>query len=248
MVLNNMIKFVLRNINQDDMYEMEKLATECNKDSFYEFNNRDEIISSLGVSLNEDDLLDVRLYTGTIFKDINNALRGTWNYEENGHIDRMNEAINKGRNASKIIHNNPHLPINFKTYRGVTIDAFKQYGILKLEDLPSLVGKYIYELGFTSTSLLRDKSFFKRKNYRGDECNIEIEYLVPDTFQDGILLMQNGTYSEDEYEYLIDASSLSRVLDVHIDNNYAKVTIIVFPKKMYDEYYKNYHQNKNKSK
>lgn len=44
--------------------------------------------------------------------------------------------------------------IDFKTYRGTPLSHFKDYGINNIEDLNLLVGKFIYEEGFTSTSVL----------------------------------------------------------------------------------------------
>ena len=56
--------------------------------------------------------------------------------------------------------------------------------------------QYYFDSGFTSTSLLKNKSFFG-KNHGGTDYNIEIEYFIPNECSDGIALI-NDDLSEEE--------------------------------------------------
>ncbi len=193
--------------------------------------------------LSEEELLSLRQYSGTDFRHINSALRDTWTYEKNGNISNKQRYEEDGRNISKIISDHPTYCGNFKAYRGVSIGYFKDYGITSLEDLETMRGKFMFDRGFISTSLIEKNCFFQKENTLGLNYNVKIEYLIPDSFGDGMYLGNNtsSSYNPEQSEYLINAGNMSRVTNVKIEGDTAVLTAVMIPKSIYDEYYK--HQN-----
>ena len=191
--------------------------------------------------INYEDMEFLREYSGYNFKFINNAFRGIWNYEDNGNIEARNRFINDGRRLSEIIKSNPsYVSKDFRVYRGVSIDYFREYGIEKIEDLVKLRGQFILDKGFVSTSISENDSFFKKKNELGINYNVMITYLIPKEFDDGIFLYGDMTYSSNQKEYLINSYNMAKVVSVNInDDNTASIVAIIIPKKIYDEYYSN---------
>lgn len=185
-----------------------------------------------------DDIEFLKEYSGYNYKYINNALRNRWNYEENGNIEGKARFIEDGRKLSQIISSNPTCIGNIKVFRGVNITYFKDYGIEKIEDLPYLEGKFLYDQGFISTSLLESESFFKKENELGMNYNIKITYLIPEDFNDGIYLQEGMTHSPNQREYLINNGNLAQVSNVTInEDGTAHLTVVMIPKYIYDEYY-----------
>lgn len=204
--------------------------------SFF-MNNVENIYSNY----NSDEVGDLRYYTGTSFRDVNAVLRNNWTYEINGELTKEKESNYRimASNISGIINSRgTELNSNIKVYRGVSINAFKKFGVNTLADLVSLKGQYIYDSGFVSTSLVRSKSFFDRKLDYHEPCNIEIEYLVPNEADDGVTLINSelSYNSEEQTEYLINSGNLSRVVDVVYDeiNDKAYVKMAYIPKKVWD--------------
>ena len=73
----------------------------------------------------------------------------------------------------------------------------------------------------------------------------KIEYLIPEEANDGIpLIDDNLSYSKVQNEYLINKSSLSKIIDVKIssDGNLAYIKAVLIPQKMWNITY-----NKNDS-
>ena len=123
----------------------------------------------------------------------------------------------------------------------------KLYSLLNIEtekelvDLKNLEGKFMYDAGFVSTSLLPQQSFFGKDIEKGKNYNIMIEYMVPQDFTDGIYIGNNASFSyhPHEQEYLINAGNISRVTSVKVnEDDTAKICAIVIPKFLYDDYYK----------
>ncbi len=183
------------------------------------------------------DMDDIRRYTGYDYKFINAYLRDNWTYEENGLktekkttelrelSDRISELISKFSSAKS----------QFKTFRGTTIKEFKKYGITSLEDLLCLRDHYLYDTGFTSTSLEEDSSYYN-KVINDELCNIKIIYIIPKDSNDGIpLLAEQLSYSINQNEYLLDRCSLSKVLSVKIEGNTATITTVLIPKNIWDK-------------
>lgn len=185
--------------------------------------------------LSKVDYLILRNYTGFNFKGINSILRNKWTYANNGILSKEKEYRfrENAEDISELINEFPKNRKSFKVYRGVTIDAFKDYGINKIEDIIYLKDKFIFEQGFTSTSLLRETSYFN-KEIDGKLYNIELEIIVPKNSKDGMPLIGNElSYSPNQNEYVIDRESLIKIIDVQIENGYAYLKGILIPKQIY---------------
>ena len=192
------------------------------------------------MSINQPSLVgedaDVFLnYSGYNFRNINNAARGRWNYEENGNADKAQFEQIASRMKNAIDQNQSSIG-NTKLFRGVTLDYFRDYGIHSLEDMDALRGQMLLDKGFVSTSLVEDRCFYKMDNDLGLNYNVKIEYLVPEEFTDGICL-SSLTYSPGQCEYLINAWNMAKVVDVIHDGDGGIVKACLVPKKVYDEYY-----------
>ena len=190
-------------------------------------------------NLSEEELLDLRSYTGYNFWNINAVLRNNWRYETNGLLTQ--EKTREYKEISDVVSNvltRFNVPdINFMTFRGTTIDAFSSYGINEISELEKLKGKFLYEQAFTSTSILEDSSYFNKILDDGRFCNVGISYMIPAESNDGALLIDNNvSYSANQNEFLLNKGSLSKVIDVSIDenNNTAILTVCLIPKKIYD--------------
>lgn len=215
---NKTVNLILKYIGIDKQTELDTFVNDVSKRNFVEFSSLEEVsaffIDYLAGFYNNNsrsDIDNIRAYTGIAFRRFNSVLRGFWNYDTNGLLtDEMkNKYLDYADNLSECIERAPTLSSNIKTYRGVSLDSFKDYGISSLEDLKNLENKYYYESGFTSTSLERDKSFFNRELEYHDFCNIEIEYLIPEESNDGIPLINDDlSYSKVQSEYLINKGSL----------------------------------------
>lgn len=190
-------------------------------------------------NISYEEIEFLREYSGYNYKHINNALRGIWNYNDNGNIEARNRFINDGRRLSEIIKSNPsYVSKDFRVYRGVSIDYFREYGIEKIEDLVKLRGQFILDKGFVSTSISENDSFFKKKNELGINYNVMITYLIPKEFDDGIFLYGDMTYSSNQKEYLINSYNMAKVVSVNInDDSTANIVAVIVPKRVYDEYY-----------
>ena len=189
------------------------------------------------IKLTKTEYLILKNYTGFNFRGINSVLRDNWINEVNGSLYKEKEERFRAnaKNISDLIEEFPKSRDNFKVYRGVTIDAFKDYGIDNIDELIFLKDNYIYEQGFTSTSLLRDTSYFN-KEIDGKLYNIELEIIVPKGSQDGMPLTgYELSYSPGQNEYVIDNESLIKITDVRTDNNYAYLKGILIPKKIYSK-------------
>ena len=183
------------------------------------------------------DIEDIRRYTGYDYKSINAVLRDNWTYEENGiKTEKKTKELRKlSERISSLIEKFSSTKSQFKTYRGTTIREFKKYGINTLEDLLSLTNQYLYDTGFTSTSLQEDTSYFK-KTVHEEYCNIEIIYIIPENSNDGIPLLNDQlSYSKNLNEYLLNRCTLSKVLGVKIEGNTAVITTVLIPKHIWDK-------------
>ena len=165
---NKTVNLILKYIGIDKQTELDTFVNDVSKRNFVEFSSLEEVkaffIDYLADFYNNNsrsDIDNIRAYTGIAFNRFSSVLRGVWNYDTNGLLtDEMkNKYLDYADNLSECIERAPTLSSNIKTYRGVSLDSFKDYGISSLEDLKNLENKYYYESGFTSTSLVRDKSF-----------------------------------------------------------------------------------------
>ena len=237
---------VLRYISDEKKQEMEDFISEIFFEKFLEIKNNEQLKSVFKDNLYEflnsvtqDELLDLRTYTGYNFKNINAILRNNWAYEENGLLteEQKRKFLILSQKISEIIKKFPRLPYNFITYRGTTLSSFSKYGISNINDLQSLKGNYMYEEGFTSTSVIEDTCYFNKQLETGLNYNIKLKYLVSSEYDEGVLLQNNDmSYSTNQNEYLINKGSLSKVIDVNVDKelNQAELTLVIVPRKKWD--------------
>lgn len=239
---NRITNSVLRLIGKEKVAELDLFVTELLDRDFSDINNLDDmnlVVSSFIDSLTDEELMVLRSYTGYNFKCINAILRNNWNYEEHGLLNdeiRL-KYLELARRISEIINKFPLLDLDFCVYRGVELDAFKKFGIYNLEDLISLKEKYMYEEGFTSTSINKERCYFNKTLENGKTYNVGIKYLVPRECSDGILLTDDElSYSSNQQEYLLSSGSLVKVIDVSIDSekNSAELVVVVIPKRVWD--------------
>lgn len=237
---------ILRMIDSDKRKEIDNYINYISSRDFAVMTSIEQVKNIFSESLDEfmsilseEEFMDLRSYTGYNFRNINAILRGNWTYETNGMLTSENrENYKKLANSIKDIIGKFNMPnMDFMTFRGTTIDAFRQYGISTLTQLKSLEGNFLYEQGFTSTSILEDTCYFNKDLEDGKKYNIEIRYLISSESNDGVLLIDNCTsYSTNQNEFLLDSGSLSKVIDVKVDqnNSIAVLTVVLIPKKIYD--------------
>lgn len=238
---SRVVNMVMRFLDPEVRQDLENYVHQVVLENFIEFKTEEQIqtvfqskVFQFLSHLSEDNLLNLRSYTGFHFRDINAVLRGNWTYEKNGRLTEKDRSryFKVAEEISRMIEQAPIMDINFVAYRGVDIAAFSEYGISSLEQLKAMEGNYMYEKGFTSTSLLKESSFFDRKLENGTFCNIGIKYLISDECREGLFLDGDMTYSSKLNEYLINKNTLSKVVSVYIDeeNNRAMLTVVVIPK------------------
>lgn len=236
-------KKIVRYLGPEVMKKINEYVNNYSKRDFKTFDNMQDIYSSFQMftkefysMVNEDEILEIRLYTGfIIYKELNNFLRDKWSYWDNGPLDdeKRKKYTERNMHLQKIFSNLPNLPVDLITYRGTDLKAFKSYGIEKIEDLKNLVGSFIFDNGFTSTSFLRDKSFFGR-NLNSSLYNVEITYYIPKEENEGLPLIDyNLAYDNNEAEFLLESGNLSKVLDVEIKDNKAFMKVAFIPRKIY---------------
>ena len=235
--LSNNVRKIFRFISDERKKLISEYVIDCMTKGYRNV-EQNEFIND---NISYEDIEFLREYSGYNYKNINNALRGNWNYDDNGNIENRDRFLKDGRNLSEIIKNNPsYVNKDFRVYRGVSIDYFRDYGIEKIEDLVKLQGQFILDKGFVSTSISEKDSFFKKNNELGVNYNVMITYLIPKEVDDGIFLYGDMTYSSNQKEYLINSYNMAKVVSVNInDDETANIVAIIIPKKIYDEYYSN---------
>ena len=200
---------------------------------------RDSISNFLD-SLSQDELLDLRTYTGYNYKNINAILRNNWSYDVNGALteEKRVEFKKLAEKIDEILSKFIMPQVNLVAFRGTTLDSFSSYGISDISQLSSLGGKFLYEPAFTSTSILEGTSYYNKKLDDGRFCNVGIRYLIPSESNDGALLFNEDTsYAVTQNEFLLNKGSLSKVIDVKIDeqSRTAVLTLVLVPKKVYEK-------------
>ena len=230
------VRRIMRYISPERQNMMGSFCGECIDRQYRTFNDPELALMSINQPALVGEDADVFLnYSGYNFRNINNAARGRWNYEENGNADKAQFEQISARMKNAIDQNQSSIG-NTKLYRGVTLDYFRDYGIHSLEDMDTLKGQMLLDKGFVSTSLVEERCFYKMENDLGLNYNVKIEYLVPEEFTDGICL-SSLTYSPGQCEYLINAWNMAKVVDVIHDGDGVIVRACLVPKKVYDEYY-----------
>lgn len=241
---------ILRMMGEESRKEIDNYLEHISAKDFLIINSMELLSNIFGksiddflISLSEDELMDLRTWTSYNFSNINAILRNTWTYEVNGLLteEKKNQLRELTDRISKIFtkYNNPQ--IDFIAFRGTTIGSFKDYGITDLQELENLEGKFLYEQGFTSASIIESSCYFKKDFNDLKKYNIEVRYLVSSECNDGVLLVNNDTsHYLGESEYLMDKGSLSKVINVKVDkdNDTAIMTVVLIPKKIYDREYR----------
>lgn len=241
-------RFIQKCMQPEELENINIFIQEVKRRSYMTLEDSSKLISLFGSKvskfqeeLSEEELLKIRSYTGYDFRNINATLRGNWTYDINGLLtkEKTDDYKKISSEISKIIQKFPSLDIDITAYRGTNITAFNDYGITSLDELSSLKNNYLYDRGFTSTSLIRDSSFFKRDLEWGPQSNIEIEYLIPAECQDGAILSSNNlSYSNNQWEFVINSANLSKVIDVEVnkDENTAYIKAVLLPKNLWNIY------------
>jgi len=253
---NYTTNYLLECIGKEKLEIIESYINKLSREDYVTFSSRKDLeenfkeyLNSFIRKLSQEEMDKIIRYTGIDFRRVNPILRGYWDYDKSGVLtdEIKNEAHALADDIRKILFKSTSLGFNFKTYRGTSIRNFYSYGINSLSDLTLLIGRYFYEEGFTSTSLLQETSFFSKQPEWGDFCNIEIEYLISADSDDGMALINDSlSYSESQNEFLINSGSLFKVLNVEIDsnNNQAKVIMVLIPEKIWNPLdYEIEHQN-----
>ncbi len=166
---NKVTDLVLKLISEEDKENIENFLKEIKYEpveDILDVNLFNNYISKFSEDLTNDDLITLRHYTGYDYKNINNYLRRIWNYEDNGKYSESvgEKYLNISLEISDLIKRFPSPDFNFYTYRGVNLNAFKPYNITNIEELTYMKNKYMYEQGFTSTSLKEETSYFREKD------------------------------------------------------------------------------------
>lgn len=217
-------------------------------DAFYNY------INTIYENYSAEEKYTISRYSGLPFRRVNSVLRGTWDYEQNGlltkEIEKESLALADGIREALI--KAPKIPFNVRAYRGVNINAFYGYQITSIEELHHLKGKFLYEQAFTSTTLLKENSFFYKQSEWGPTCNVEIECLIPEGSDDGLLLANSEfSVSPAQVEFVINSGSLFQVVDVVIseDKKTAKMTVMLIPQRVWNPVdYEMTHQESSKLK
>lgn len=243
---NFTIDYLKRYIGKEKLQELENYLEDLKTQDFYAFNDGAEVHEVLDdvsfgflAKLDEAEINKIYNYTGLSFRCVNALLRNSWNYDTNGLLteDLKREYSNYARDLTEIMAKTLEVGRNFRVYRGVNINAFNSYGITRIEDLEYLEGKYFYDEGFMSTSLIRSMSFFEHKPEWGDNPNVLMEIMVPKISDDGIFLNNSLlSSSTNQLEFLIKSGSLFKITEVYFDNNkktgYLKMVLI--PEKIWN--------------
>ena len=242
------VKYILKCVKEENNVNLESYTNDVLKRDYIVFKSENEFINffkdyyaDFFSKCTYGDIKTLSEYTGYNYKFINAILRGNWNYNEHGYCD--DKVRERWRNCAdeikEVFKKAPDcLSGDIKVYRGVSISSFKDYGVTSLDDLKDLVGTYYYDLGFTSTSLLRNKSFFDREFDYHNDCNIEIEYMIPQECSDEIpVINEDMSYSVSQCEFVINSDSLSKIVDVQVDReaNKAYIKAILIPTKVWNK-------------
>lgn len=240
------LEIVLKSIKKENYAKMSEFIKNALERNYISFEQEKELLSFFYNYLETffskvtcEEMQRIYDYTGTDYKYLNSFLRQTWDSRENGILtdkewNYWEEYSDKFKATFLKIPNS--LPENIKVYRGTSISNFRGYGIKSIVELKGLIGEYLYDSAFTSTSLMREKSFFKKAFDYHNYCNIEIEYLIPKECDEGLpLLYKDMGYIEGQCEFLIGMDNLSKIIDVEIshDENYAHIRALLIPKKVW---------------
>ena len=245
--ISNMVKYIMKHMpsstkdNIDDFIasiDLSRIETPS-------FTEQLKAFEATNRNYEQGTLKEYTLKPGYNF--INSILRNRLNYEEHGIVTEEEKSyyLERAYEISEIIHSFPKTTSTFFTYRGTDLNEFSKYDIHSIDELEKMKGNYLYEQGFTSTSISRESSFFDKQLASGFK-NIEIKYIIPENSNEGIPLLDIAySYCPEEEEYLLDCSSLSKVLDVKTDGNKGYLTVALIPKQIWNVVTDNYSNTNN---
>ena len=237
--------FVLKCIGEDGINEIDNYVEQMCTENFKVFNNGEEVddyffnyLDELKRNLTYEDINNIKDYTNRCYSRINDLLRNKWNYEINGRLTETDkqEYRQLASDIDQIIKNSPIIPENLVVFRGVNINAFYDFGINNLDSLVEMKNQYMYQQGFTSTSLVQESSLSGQNNWYGN-INISMKIMIPKDNNEGMILGSNNSVYSEEKEYLITAGTLIKILDVNVIGNEAKITAMYIPKRIWDRNY-----------
>jgi tetratricopeptide (TPR) repeat protein len=193
-----------------------------------------------GLSYTEQETL--KRYTGFNYRAWNTYLRKGWIYDEHGAYNeaRKRDYEEDIAKMDKLIESSPKAESDFYAYRGVNIEAFRDYGVQTVEELSKLKGQFYLERGFTSTAISLDQSFIGREEFddvRRKPCNVGIRYMIPKGTNEGVVIPRGSlSYSHSTDEYVLHSSALSYIDNVEVseDGESAAVSCVVIPREYYD--------------
>ncbi len=244
----NSTNYVLNYIGKEKIKEIDMFILDMLSREYKSFASNEDIVECLEAyiekykeRLSYQEQQTLKSYTGLAFRRINSILRGSWDYEINGALTpEIKAESNQLADAIRTtLMKSESLPMDMKVYRGVSLSTFRAYGVNSLSDLKKMENKYMYEDGFTSTTLIREESFFYKQTEWGEKANIEVEYLIPNESDDGAFLNDASvSFSPNQDEYLINSGSLFKVISVDIDEktNQARVRMALVPQKVWSPY------------
>ena len=250
------IDYILQYVGTDNEEVVKCYVAEKLKENYYIFKDEKDILTTLGNFISEykevlsdEDKQVLKGYTGLEFRKINSLLRRVWDYEINGRLtdDIKKQSYILAEQMRRAIYQAVKLPIGIISYRGVSIRSFYDYQITTIEDLIYMKDQYYYASAFTSTSLLQEKCFYYEQSSWSDKANILIEYYIPSGSDDGILLADEElSYSSKQWDFLINSSSLFKVIDVFVseDKTYAKLKMLLIPEQIWNK--RDYDMERNK--
>ena len=243
---NRKLNMLLHFIGNKKLEIMELFVAEILQSECVTFTSEEEILDFFTEILQQADqqnkkeeFTHFKNYSGLSFSNVNAILRENWQYEINGKLTKEKEEIcyKMADVMSNSIRRLPELPNNIKVYRGVPLEVFKNYGVSNLEDLLTLQGQYFYDSGFTSTSLVKENSYFDKQLKNSLKCNIEIEYCIPKESNDGFPLIRSDlSYSLNQTEYLLNKGNLSKIVTVQIDEERktGHIKMVLLPEKIWN--------------
>ena len=229
---------ILKTLGHEKLLELSDFASTVNYNKILSKPLSKDYFDKAHQSLTLGDADILRRYSGYEYSKINGVLRGFWNYETMGmQTDTETSKLKKYANllSLTIREKGKKLPHQTTVYRGTNLAAFRSFGVTSLEELKFLVGEFVYEQGFLSTSLSKDSCFFNRELEHHDVCNVQIVYTLPKgTSEIMPLVLPETSYSPNQKELLIDKGSLSKIIDVEINGNTATLTAVLIPKAMWE--------------
>ena len=238
-------KYILKYIGEDGIAEIDNYVEQMNTENYRMFNNDKEIDdyfldyhADLNRNLTYEEINNIKDYTNRCYSRINDLLKNKWNYDINGRLTESDEQEYRkmASGIDRIIFKSPSIPENIVVFRGVNISTFYDFGINNLESLAEMKGQYMYQQGFTSTSLTQKSCLYGQKNWYGN-INIVMEIMIPKDNNEGMVLDSNTSVYDEEKEYLITSGALIKIIDVNIIGNEAKIKAMYIPKRIWDRNY-----------